>query len=211
MDIADIRREYSLKSLDIEEVADSPVGQFHVWLEEALKSQVLEANAMNVSTINSLNRPSSRIVLLKGLDHGFIFYTNYNSKKGQELNNVPYAALTFFWPELERQVRVEGEVEKVDIKISDEYFRSRPIGSQIGAWTSPQSQPIPNRAFLENREREFRLQFQKESLIRPEHWGGYRVIPYYMEFWQGRSSRLHDRIVFEKEESGSWIKKRLAP
>lgn len=211
MDIADIRREYSLKSLDIEEVADSPVGQFHVWLEEALKSQVLEANAMNVSTINSFNRPSSRIVLLKGLDHGFIFYTNYNSKKGQEVNNFPYAALTFFWPELERQVRVEGEVEKVDIKISDEYFRSRPIGSQIGAWTSPQSQPIPNRAFLENREREFTLQFQKESLIRPEHWGGYRVIPYYMEFWQGRSSRLHDRIVFEKEESGSWIKKRLAP
>lgn len=211
MDIANIRKEYTLKSLDKEEVADLPMDQFNIWLEEAIKAEVNEPNALNLATINSQSRPSSRIVLLKGLDQGFIFYTNYESKKGRELQKTPFAALTFFWPELERQVRIEGEVEKVDAGESDHYFLSRPVKSQIGAWTSPQSQVIPNRSFLENREKEMTLRFQSETLIRPVNWGGFRVIPYCFEFWQGRASRLHDRIIFEKNPSGEWIKKILAP
>ncbi|MEX2593456.1 MAG: pyridoxamine 5'-phosphate oxidase [Anditalea sp.] len=211
MNLADIRKEYILKSFELEELAESPIDQFHIWLNEALIAEAMEVNAMNVATINTQNRPSSRIVLLKGVDHGFIFYTNYESKKGKELKNNPFAALNFFWPELERQVRIEGEVEKVASEISDEYFLSRPIGSQVGAWTSPQSKVIPNRSFLVNREKEMFMRFQKEPLKRPEHWGGYRVIPYYMEFWQGGASRLHDRIAFEKGETGIWTKKRLAP
>jgi pyridoxamine 5'-phosphate oxidase len=185
--------------------------QFRIWWEEALKSQVLEANAMNVSTLNAHQRPSSRIVLLKGLDHGFIFYTNYESRKGKEIAHFPFVALNFFWPELERQVRVEGKVEKTDAQTSDEYFLSRPKSSQIGAWASPQSQVIPDRTFLEKRENEINIKFNQDSLFRPPHWGGYRVIPDYLEFWQGRASRLHDRIVFETGTEGSWSKKRLAP
>src|SRR5690554_6183429 len=145
MDIANIRKDYTLKSLELDAVKDSPLDQFKIWLDEAIKSVVMEPNAMNLATINADNRPSSRVVLLKGLDHGFVFYTNYESKKGLELNNSPYAALNFFWPELERQVRVEGTVEKVDATTADNYFLSRPIKSRIGAWASPQSQVIPNR------------------------------------------------------------------
>lgn len=211
MNLADIRRDYILKALDLEQVLDSPIDQFRMWMNEALKAEVMEANAMNIATVNVKHRPSARTVLLKEVDHGFIFYTNYDSKKGQELKNIPYAALTFFWPELERQVRIEGKVEKTDPEISDEYFLSRPIGSQIGAWTSPQSQTIPHRVFLEDKEREMVMRFQNEDLKRPEHWGGYRVLPFYLEFWQGRASRLHDRIVYELEDSGLWSKKRLAP
>ncbi len=171
MEIAAIRKEYTLKSLDLQEVADSPMEQFRIWWEEALKSQVLEANAMNVSTLNADHKPSSRIVLLKGLDHGFVFYTNYESRKGREIENFPFVALTFFWPELERQVRVEGKVEKTDANTSDIYFLSRPMGSQIGAWASPQSQIIPDRTYLEKREKEFILRFSQYSLVRPQHWG----------------------------------------
>lgn len=211
MNIANIRKDYTLKSLELEKVRDTPIDQFNIWMDEALKSQVIEPNAMNISTVNSDNRPSSRIVLLKGVDHGFLFFTNYESRKGIELKDIPYAALTFFWPELERQVRVEGGVEMVAPEISDKYFLSRPIGSQIGAWSSPQSQTIPNRTFLEDREKEITRKFQKEAITRPKNWGGYRVTPYYMEFWQGRSNRLHDRIAFRKEHSGSWTKERLAP
>jgi pyridoxamine 5'-phosphate oxidase len=211
MDIANIRKDYTLKSLEPDEVADLPITQFKGWLEEAIKAEVNEPNAMNLSTLNMQNRPSSRIVLLKGLDHGFIFYTNYESKKGKELEQCPFAALNFFWPELERQVRVEGEVEKVSAADSDKYFHSRPVGSQIGAWTSPQSQVIPSRSFLEEREKEMALRFQTETLRRPPNWGGYRVIPYYFEFWQGRASRLHDRIIFEKGTTEQWTKKILAP
>lgn len=210
MDIANIRKDYTLKSLELDEIADSPIAQFDRWLEEAIKAEVNEPNAMNLATINSQSRPSSRIVLLKGLDHGFIFYSNYTSKKGNELQQHPFAALNFFWPELERQVRIEGDVEKVSEAESDMYFYSRPVSSQIGAWASPQSQVIPNRAFLENREEEMTLRFQTETLTRPEHWGGYRLIPYYFEFWQGRPSRLHDRVIFEKERD-EWTKKVLAP
>lgn len=210
MDIANIRKDYTLKSLELDEMADRPLDQFDRWLEEAIIAEVNEPNAMNLATINSQNRPSSRIVLLKGLDHGFVFYTNYDSKKGKELQQRPFAALNFFWPELERQVRVEGDVEKVSEADSDKYFHSRPVSSQIGAWASPQSQAIPDRRFLENREKQMIQRFQTESLTRPEHWGGFRLIPYYFEFWQGRASRLHDRVIFEKE-TDQWIKKILAP
>lgn len=211
MDIADIRKDYTLKSLDLEMVAESPMAQFQIWLDEALKCQVIEPNAMNLATVNAENRPSSRIVLLKGIDQGFIFYTNYESRKGRELAARPFAAMTFFWPELERQVRIEGRVEKTAPGTSDEYFQSRPKGSQIGAWASPQSQTITDRAFLEEREQEITRRFNTEPLTRPPYWGGFRLIPDYMEFWQGRANRLHDRIVFEKTDSGNWERKRLAP
>jgi len=211
MDIANIRKDYTLKSLTLAEVADSPLDQFMLWFEEAIAAEVNEPNAMNLATTNSLNRPSSRIVLLKGVDHGLIFYTNYDSKKGKELQERPFAAANFFWPELERQIRIEGEVEKVSEAESDKYFYSRPIDSQIGAWASPQSQTIPNRSFLEQRENEMRSKFEKETLQRPTHWGGFRLIPYYFEFWQGRASRLHDRIAFEKAANAHWVKKMLAP
>lgn len=211
MNLADIRREYILKSLDLDEVTESPLEQFRIWMKEAIKAEAIEASAMNMATINSKNRPSSRMVLLKGLDHGFIFYTNYESRKGEELKKIPFAALNFFWAELERQVRIEGEVEKVAPEISDEYFLSRPISSQVGAWISPQSKTIPNKTFLVDREKEMYARFQNEPLRRPENWGGYRVVPYYMEFWQGGASRLHDRIAFEKGENGAWTKKILAP
>lgn len=211
MNIANIRKDYTLKSLGPHEVEDLPMVQFSIWLEEAIKAEVNEPNAMNLATINLQNRPSSRIVLLKGLDHGLVFYTNYESKKGQELQKHPYAALTFFWPELERQVRIEGDIEKVSAEDSDSYFLSRPVKSQIGAWTSPQSQVIQDRFFLESREKEMTVRFQTETLRRPEYWGGFRLIPCYFEFWQGRASRLHDRVVFEKGTTAQWIKKMLAP
>ena len=211
MNIADIRKEYTLKSLELEDVGPSPIPYFLIWLEEAIKSAALEVNAMNLSTINLKNRPSSRTVLLKGVDHGFVFYTNYDSRKGLELAKNPFAALTFFWPELERQVRIEGQVEKVSKELSDTYYLSRPLNSQVGAWASPQSQPIPNREFLEKRVRTSLERFRNEALKRPDNWGGYRIIPDYVEFWQGRASRLHDRIAFSMEETGTWGKKRLAP
>src|SRR5690606_17798424 len=211
MDIANIRKDYTLKSLTLNEVADLPLQQFAQWLEEAIKAQVNEPNAMNLATINAQNQPSSRVVLLKGLDHGLIFFTNYDSRKGRELREHPYAALNFFWPELERQVRIEGQVEMVTEAESDRYFHSRPISSQIGAWASPQSQVIPDRTFLETREREMTQRFQTEPIASPPHWGGFRVIPQYFEFWQGRASRLHDRIVYERGAARQWDKKILAP
>lgn len=211
MDIANIRKDYTLRALELDEVADSPLEQFNHWLEEAITAQVNEPNAMNLATINSQNRPSSRIVLLKGLDNGFIFYTNYDSKKGRELQERPFAALNFFWPELERQVRIEGSVEKISEADSDQYFHSRPVSSQIGAWASPQSQAIPSRSFLEDREKQMALRFQTETLHRPPHWGGFRLLPTYFEFWQGRASRLHDRIVFERLTTEEWTRKILAP
>ena len=211
MDIANIRKDYTLRSLGLEEVEDSPIDQFTLWLEQAIKAEVNEPNAMNLATINLQNRPSARIVLLKGLDHGLVFFTNYESNKGRELQKCPFAALTFFWPELERQVRIEGNVEKIAEGDSDRYFLSRPVNSQIGAWTSPQSQVIPNRSYLESREKEMTLKFQNESLVRPSNWGGFRLNPNYFEFWQGRASRLHDRIVYEKGNSEDWTKKILAP
>lgn len=211
MDISSIRKDYTLKSLDISDVNDSPFEQFHQWLREAISAEVLEVNAMTLSTLHADGYPNGRVVLLKELDYGFVFFSNYKSEKGQELENHPKASLTFFWPELERQVRVMGTVEKISESQSDEYFLSRPRGSQIGAWASPQSHKINSREVLEERLKEMNLRFEDEKLVRPPHWGGYRVLPHKIEFWQGRPSRLHDRILYEKNEAGAWTISRLAP
>ncbi|WP_439475406.1 pyridoxamine 5'-phosphate oxidase [Algoriphagus formosus] len=211
MDISSIRKDYTLKSLDISDVNDSPFEQFHQWLREAISAEVLEVNAMTLSTLHADGYPNGRVVLLKELDYGFVFFSNYQSEKGQELENHPKASLTFFWPELERQVRIMGTVEKISESQSDEYFLSRPRGSQIGAWASPQSHKINSREVLEERLKEMQLRFEEEKLVRPPHWGGYRVLPHKIEFWQGRPSRLHDRILYEKNEAGAWTISRLAP
>ncbi len=211
MKIADLRIDYTLKSLDETEVVLSPIEQFKIWMDEAIKAKVIEVNAMNLSTVRKDGRPNSRIVLLKGVDSGFVFFTNYKSQKGEELAERPYAALTFFWPELERQVRVIGNVSKISSQESDEYFFSRPFSSQIGALASPQSKPIPDRSFLEKNEARLREELTKESIKRPETWGGYRLNPMEVEFWQGRPSRLHDRILYTKKKNESWKIVRLAP
>jgi pyridoxamine 5'-phosphate oxidase len=209
---ADLRKEYIRESLDVQDTLESPIAQFQKWFNEARQAEVLEPNAMTLSTVTPQGRPDARIVLIKDVDEeGFSFYTNYASRKGQDLEQHPYAALTFFWPELERQVRIEGDVEKVAAGSSDAYFNSRPRGSQIGAWTSPQSREIPNRGMLEIRQRDFEERFEGQDVPRPEHWGGYVVKPSRIEFWQGRASRLHDRIVYEKNQAGQWERKRLAP
>lgn len=209
--LADIRKEYMLKTFDEKDVLDDPFEQFKLWFHEALQSEVNEGNAMNLATASANGQPHARIVLLKGFDHdGAVFFTNYQSSKGLELEQNPKVALTFFWPELERQVRIEGSAAKVDPAHSDYYFYSRPIGSQIGAHASPQSSVIVNRQHLEDRVKEFEELFAAQPLLRPEHWGGYVVKPERFEFWQGRSSRLHDRFLFE-QKNGIWNKVRLAP
>ncbi|MFC5623584.1 pyridoxamine 5'-phosphate oxidase [Algoriphagus winogradskyi] len=210
MNISAIRKDYTIKSLDISDVNIDPIVQFKAWFEEALKAQVLEVNAMTVSTIGLDGAPNARILLLKGVDTGFVFFTNYTSEKGKELENNNAASLTFFWPELERQVRVRGKVEKVIEEESDTYFFSRPIGSQIGAWVSPQSQKISSRETINERQLEIQKQFEGKAIVRPPHWGGYRLMPNAMEFWQGRPSRLHDRIKYELVD-GEWSLNRLAP
>jgi pyridoxamine 5'-phosphate oxidase len=211
MKLADIRIDYTLKSLDINDVNENPLLQFNTWFQEALHAKVLEANAMNLSTLSQNGFPNSRIVLLKGVDNGFVFYTNYLSSKGKELLANPAVALTFFWPELERQVRVLGMASQVTSEESDQYFFSRPFSSQIGAWVSPQSQEIPDRHFLEEREQYYSKELTPQSIKRPPHWGGFRVIPSRIEFWQGRPSRLHDRILYEMQEDAKWSIKRIAP
>lgn len=210
MNISAIRKDYSLKTLNINDLCNSPIDQFNVWFQEALASKVIEINAMTLSTIGEDGFPNGRIVLLKEVDSGFVFFTNYNSQKGQELAKHPVASLTFFWPELERQVRIKGQIEKVSSKMSDEYFFSRPIGSQIGAWASPQSHKIASREELEQKQKEIENQFENTPITRPPHWGGYRLTPSYVEFWQGRPSRLHDRVCYE-ENNGSWELSILAP
>ncbi|MDN3688445.1 pyridoxamine 5'-phosphate oxidase [Cyclobacterium jeungdonense] len=212
MKLADIRKEYSSKTLDIKGMFTSPLAQFELWLSEALSAQVNEPTAMHLCTVDAEMRPAGRIVLLKGVDKGFVFFTNYGSKKSQQLSHQPYASLTFFWPELERQVRVSGRVARISAAESDEYYLSRPQESQIGAWVSPQSQVIPDREFLEKKLVEVVSKFQKEPLKRPEHWGGFRLEPESMEFWQGRPARLHDRILYTLPSSDSrWKMERLAP
>lgn len=210
--IADLRKEYSKETLDISTIQKDPVKQFQLWFDEALKSDALEPNAMNLATINESGRPSSRIVLLKGIEAGkFQFYTNYQSKKGRDLEQNTACALTFFWPELERQVRIEGTAERVESSVSDAYFISRPRGSQIGAWSSPQSSIINDRSILEERVKQIESRFlNQETLPRPNQWGGYQVTPFLIEFWQGRPSRLHDRIEFTLVDNG-WKIHRLAP
>jgi len=211
MKISDIRIDYSLKSLELSDVLPSPIDQFQVWINEAIQAKVFEVNAMNLSTIKEDGRPNSRVVLLKGLDTGLVFFTNYSSVKGIELEKNPYVAVTFFWAELERQVRILGKVTKISAEESDEYFFSRPFSSQIGAWVSPQSQPIEDRDFLEKRDLDLREKFDPETIIRPIHWGGYRINVNEVEFWQGRPSRLHDRILYTQTINDAWEKKRLAP
>lgn len=210
--IADIRRDYSLKTLLETEVADDPFLQFGDWWQQAIESEIDEVNAMTLATASLEGVPSARIVLLKGYDEkGFVFFTNYESAKGRELAENPKASLLFFWKELERQVRITGLVEKLSAAENDDYFLSRPTGSQIGAWASPQSHIIENRSWLERRVEELNEKFKTEQLTRPSHWGGYRVKPVIIEFWQGRSSRLHDRLQYTLQDDGSWKIERLAP
>ncbi len=209
--ISDLRKEYTLNGLDTADVSPEPIAQFRQWFEAALGAGVPEPNAMHVSTVGSDGRPDGRIVLLKDVsDEGFVFYTNYESRKGRDLIERPFATLTFFYPELERQVRIEGHVERVSAAESDAYFGSRPRGSQIGAWVSNQSRVIADRAVLEARQRELEAQFANQPVPRPPHWGGFRVVPDAVEFWQGRPSRLHDRIRYRKAKK-NWLIERLSP
>lgn len=211
-DLASLRNEYSKAALDAKSVSQDPISQFTKWFEEAITAKVPEPNAMNLATVNKNGGPASRIVLLKGIEnHKFVFYTNYQSRKGKELDQNPACSLTFFWPELERQVRVEGVASRIDEKRSEKYFQSRPRGSQVGAWASPQSSVISDRALLEERAKQIEAKFEGEELLpKPNQWGGYEIDPLMIEFWQGRPSRLHDRILYTKDESG-WKINLLAP
>ena len=210
--IADIRTDYRMAVLDETMAGTDPLGLFGRWFTEAEHAQIDEVNAMTLATTDVAGKPHARIVLLKGLDDtGFVFFTNYDSAKGREIAEQPYVALVFFWKELERQVRVEGRIEKVSARESDHYFNSRPAGSRIGAWASPQSQRIEDRILLEDNVARLTKEFAgNEPIPRPENWGGYRIIPERVEFWQGRSNRLHDRLVFERMHD-KWSRYRLAP
>jgi pyridoxamine 5'-phosphate oxidase len=210
--LADLRKNYSLGSLDAADVDPDPIRQFQTWFAQALDAKLPEPNAMTVATVDAQGRPAARILLIKGVDErGFVFFTNYESRKGRELGANPHAALLFHWVELERQVRIEGTVEKTSEAESEAYFQSRPLGSRIGAWASAQSAVIENREQLEAREREISAQYGDHP-PRPPHWGGYRVVPTAIEFWQGRPSRLHDRIRYVREHAAdAWRIERLAP
>ena len=208
--LADLRKDYMLASLDETGVAATPLAQFDKWFKEALDAKLPEPNAMTLATCDAQARPSARIVLVKSYDErGFVFFTNYESHKGQELTANNRAALLFFWPELERQIRIQGRVEKVSAAMSDDYYRSRPLASRIGAWASPQSQVLPSRTALEARVSAFEAEYG-ENPPRPATWGGYRVVPQVLEFWQGRGDRLHDRIQY-RLNNGKWKIERLAP
>ncbi len=209
--IADLRKEYSRASLSEQDVLPNPIDQFSKWLGEAILAQVPEANAMTVSTVGANNRPSSRILLIKDVDQrGFTWFTNYESRKGHELAQNPYAALLFYWIELERQVRIEGRVERISDAENDAYFQSRPLKSRLGAIASSQSRPVASRDDLEAKFAEVEKQYGDHP-VRPPHWGGYRLTPDYIEFWQGRPSRLHDRIAYILQADGSWKRQRLQP
>lgn len=200
-----------MKSLTEADVLKDPFDQFSLWWDDALHAEIVEVNAMTLSTVKPDGKPAARVVLLKGFDpQGFIFYSNYNSDKGQQLEHTPFAALGFFWKELERQVRIEGVCTKVSAEESDAYFFSRPLGSRLGAWSSPQSKVIESRDLLEKSAAAVTKQYQDIEVPRPPFWGGYRIVPEMIEFWQGRSNRLHDRIRFTKN-SAAWKVERIAP
>lgn len=210
-DLASIRKQYQMKTLDEKSVAESPLIQFELWLNEAVSAGAEEPTAMTLATSDPDGKPSARMVLLKNLsDRGFTFYTNYMSHKGRQLEKNPAAALVFFWPVLERQVRVEGIAEKLPENESEKYFLSRPLGSQLGAWSSPQSTPIPDRKYLEDLVKKTAEQFSGGINHKPPFWGGYILLPDMIEFWQGRPDRLHDRICYTKENN-IWRIERLAP
>lgn len=209
--IASIRKDYRLAELDEQIAGNDPIVFFKKWFLEAQEAKVSEVNAMTLATVDKLNLPHARIVLLKGLSKkGFVFFTNYTSNKGKEIEENPFVAIVFFWQELERQVRIEGKIEKVSNQESDEYFESRPDGSKLGAWSSPQSQIITDRSILENNYNIFKEKFAELPIERPPHWGGYCVVPSKIEFWQGRSNRMHDRILFTRTND-NWSRCRLAP
>ena len=212
MSIADLRKEYILIGLSEADLAADPIQQFQVWFAQALAAGLAEPNAMTVATATPDGRPSARMLLIKGVDErGFVFFTNYESRKGLELAVNPYAALVFYWAELERQVRIEGTVEQVAPAESDAYFHSRPLGSQLGAAASRQSQVLAGREELEQRVADLATAYADRQLPRPPHWGGFRVVPSALEFWQGRPSRLHDRLRYRRDQSGAWVIERLSP
>ena len=210
--LSEIRKEYSRGVLDEGGAAKDPLAQFEKWFQEAIKAEIPEPSAMNLATVSENGLPSSRIVLLKGIEGGsFVFYTNYQSRKGNQLDESPVCALTFFWPELERQIRIEGAAKRMSEDASIAYFQSRPRDSQVGAWASPQSTIIANRNILEERVKEIEKRFKGQPVLpKPKQWGGFRVEPHWIEFWQGRQSRLHDRILYSRTDKG-WKINRLAP
>ncbi|MEX3776461.1 pyridoxamine 5'-phosphate oxidase [Pseudomonas sp. MYb118] len=213
LSLAQMRRNYTLFGLQDEQALDDPLEMFELWLQQARATEQapVEANSMTLSTVDSEGRPHARMLLLKGVsDEGFTFFGNYQSDKGQQLAANPHAAMTFFWPGLERQVRVEGQVSKLDPALSDAYFNSRSVSSRLGAWASPQSRPLASRATLDSLLADITKRFVDEPVVRPEHWGGYCLHPERVEFWQGRADRLHDRIDYRLHD-GHWRRNRLAP
>ncbi|MFQ3663162.1 MAG: pyridoxamine 5'-phosphate oxidase [Chloroflexaceae bacterium] len=212
MSFQELRKEYQLRGLDEREVRVDPIAQFQLWFDEAVGAGLVEPNAMTLATVSRDGRPSARVVLLKSFDaEGFVFYTNYDSPKGLDLDATGLAALVFYWPELERQVRIEGAATRVAESESDAYFASRPLGARLGAWVSPQSRVIGGRAELEARLAEVTERFGEGPVPRPAWWGGYRVTPEWLEFWQGRPNRLHDRLRYRRAPEGAWLIERLAP
>lgn len=211
IDLFDLREEFLQKTLNESDVLLNPMDQFELWMNEAIEAMVKEPNAMNLATVGTDLRPASRIVLLKQIKRdGFVFFTNYESKKAEQLAENPNCALNFVWLELERQIRIEGRAEKIPGVESDLYFESRPSNSRLGAWASPQSKIIPDRKYLEHLLNDFNREFDGKEIPRPDNWGGYIVKPVLFEFWQGRASRLHDRIQYKKTSSG-WVINRIAP
>lgn len=210
--LADLRRNYIRAGLDETEADPNPFMQFQTWFDQALSAELPEPNAMTLATATADGKPDARIVLLKGFDEeGFVFYSNYNSQKGQQLAANPWGTLVFWWAELERQVRIEGYVEKVSTEESEAYFASRPFASKLGAWASPQSEVISSRAVLEDNIAKLQQQYEQQGVPKPPYWGGYRLLPQEFEFWQGRPSRLHDRLRYRQQSDKAWIRERLAP